>query len=318
LPRDDLRRLARLWGVVLEDSVLETPTGCVAFGRRGEDCVVLKIPRPENDETHSLAALLHFAGSGAVRVLEHGPGAMLLERAIPGRPLTDLVIASCDDEATGIICDLIAALHRPALPADAVNQFPSIEDWGSELKSYRNDAGAIPFNLLDRAVALFAELASSQGPRRLLHGDLHHHNILYDQHRGWVAIDPKGVVGESPYEIGSALRNPTQDPAVLPWRQSSSGGSPSWASACNSIATASWHGRLHKPFCRRFGAFKTVAIRAAAWQLLTPFFPCCSRFLPRTLSVAAGPPYVVAEQIERNAWITTGTMTPTSAASSIP
>jgi len=105
---------------------------------------------------------------------------------------------------------------------------------------------------------------------------------------------------------------------VLPWRQSSSGGSPSWASACNSIATASWHGRLHKPFCRRFGAFKTVAIRAAAWQLLTPFFPCCSRFLPRTLSVAAGPPYVVAEQIERNAWITTGTMTPTSAASSIP
>lgn len=213
MPRDDLRRLARLWGVVLEDSVLETPTGCVAFGRRGEDCVVLKIPRPENDETHSLAALLHFAGSGAVRVLEHGPGAMLLERAIPGRPLTDLVIASCDDEATGIICDLIAALHRPALPADAVNQFPSIEDWGSELKSYRNDAGAIPFNLLDRAVALFAELASSQGPRRLLHGDLHHHNILYDQHRGWVAIDPKGVVGESPYEIGSALRNPTQDPA---------------------------------------------------------------------------------------------------------
>lgn len=213
MPRDDLRRLAGLWGVVLEDSVLETPTGCVAFGYRGEDGVVLKIPCPENDETHSLAALLHFAGSGAVRVLEHGSGAMLLERAIPGRPLTDLVLAGCDDEATAVICDLIAALHRPALPADVANQFPSIEDWGSELKSYRDDTDVIPSHLLDRAAALFAELASSQGPRRLLHGDLHHHNILSDDRRSWIAIDPKGVVGESMYEIGSALRNPTEDPA---------------------------------------------------------------------------------------------------------
>ena len=55
----------------------------------------------------------------------------------------------------------------------------------------------------------------------LLHGDLHHYNVLFDNERGWVAIDPKGVVGELEYEIGAILRNPVElpelfaDPAVV-------------------------------------------------------------------------------------------------------
>jgi streptomycin 6-kinase len=55
---------------------------------------------------------------------------------------------------------------------------------------------------------MFAELAASQGPRCLLHGDLHQTNILWDEQRGWLAIDPKGVIGEPAYEFGAALRNP--------------------------------------------------------------------------------------------------------------
>jgi streptomycin 6-kinase len=43
-----------------------------------------------------------------------------------------------------------------------------------------------------------------------LHGDLHHYNVLFDSERGWVAIDPKGVVGEVEYEVGAALRNPCE------------------------------------------------------------------------------------------------------------
>ena len=30
--------------------------------------------------------------------------------------------------------------------------------------------------------------------------------------RLWLAIDPKGVVGERAYEVGAALSNPTDDP----------------------------------------------------------------------------------------------------------
>jgi streptomycin 6-kinase len=43
---------------------------------------------------------------------------------------------------------------------------------------------------------------------RLLHGDLQHYNVLLDRKRGWLAIDPKGVVAEGEFELGAALRNP--------------------------------------------------------------------------------------------------------------
>jgi streptomycin 6-kinase len=215
VPQHTLRSLAQQWDVVLEGEILETPTGCVGFGRRAGDSVVLKLPNPDADEAHSAKALMHFGGSGAVRVLAHAHGAMLLERATPGRPLTDLVTAGRDDQATAIICDVVAALHRVDLPAHIAARFPLIEDWGRELESCRDGAGVIPPDLIDRAISCFRDLARSQGPRRLLHGDLHHHNILSDDRRGWIAIDPKGVIGETAYEIGAALRNPTSDPAVF-------------------------------------------------------------------------------------------------------
>jgi len=49
---------------------------------------------------------------------------------------------------------------------------------------------------------------ASQGEPVLLHGDLHHYNILSSQREPWLAIDPKGVIGEREYEIGALMRNP--------------------------------------------------------------------------------------------------------------
>lgn len=200
---------------MLEGDVLASPSGCVGFGRRGDEAVVMKIPNPKDDEANSAIALSHFAGNGAVRVLDHADEAMLLERVCPGRPLTEVVTAGRNDEATAILCDVASALHRLELPADIACRFPTIEDWGRELADYRDGAGVITADLVSRAIDMCEELARSQGPRRLLHGDLHHHNILYDEACGWLAIDPKGVVGEPAYEIGAALRNPTSDPAMF-------------------------------------------------------------------------------------------------------
>jgi streptomycin 6-kinase len=39
--------------------------------------------------------------------------------------------------------------------------------------------------------------------------------VLFDERRSWVAIDPKGVIGELEYEIGAALRNPYERPDLL-------------------------------------------------------------------------------------------------------
>jgi streptomycin 6-kinase len=59
------------------------------------------------------------------------------------------------------------------------------------------------------------DLYASQRDVRLLHGDLQHYNVLFDSDRGWLAIDPKGVIGEVEYEIGASLRNPIEKPELF-------------------------------------------------------------------------------------------------------
>jgi streptomycin 6-kinase len=64
--------------------------------------------------------------------------------------------------------------------------------------------------LVERAEALFAELIPSQSELVVLHGDLHHFNVLAAQREPWLAVDPKGVVGEPAYDMGAFLHNPTE------------------------------------------------------------------------------------------------------------
>jgi streptomycin 6-kinase len=146
------------------------------------------------DLSTELAALEWFSGHGGVRVLasDAARGAMLLERALPGTPLRELV-AGDDEAATAAAVAVMGALWRPA-PAD--RPFPTVRDWGEDL----GGAG--------RAAGLFAELCDSMGEAVVLHGDLHHDNVLRSGTDGWLVIDPKGVVGEREYETGALLRNP--------------------------------------------------------------------------------------------------------------
>jgi streptomycin 6-kinase len=72
--------------------------------------------------------------------------------------------------------------------------------------------GQIPRHLLAEAQRVYLELGGSQSHTRLLHGDLQHYNVLCDARRGWLAIDPKGVVGELEFELAALLRNPSDRP----------------------------------------------------------------------------------------------------------
>jgi streptomycin 6-kinase len=75
--------------------------------------------------------------------------------------------------------------------------------------------GPFPPKLVDEAETLFAELLDSSAAPVLLHGDLHHSNVLAAAREPWLAIDPKGLVGEPAYEVGALLRNPL--PQLFNW-----------------------------------------------------------------------------------------------------
>ena len=192
----------------------ETETALLAFGKRGSEPVVLKVAKSPRDEWSAGDVLRAFTG-GVARVLEHGAGALLLERVVPGDSLVRLVHAGRDSEATDALAAVIGALAPRDPPAGS----PTVTDWGAAFARYREDgAGRIPQDLLRDAAAVYSRLCATQRDPRLLHGDLHHYNVLRSADRGWLAIDPNGVVGEVEYEVGAALRNPIEHPDLFATR----------------------------------------------------------------------------------------------------
>jgi len=168
---------------------------------------ILKIGIPNSELTTEIAALRSFDGRGCVRILEanNDLGAILLEWLRPG---TQLLNISDDDEATRIAARVMNQLWRPA-PDEY--PFPAVARWSQGLARMRQQlsggTGPLPVDLVEKAEALFDELLDSMETPVLLHGDLHHENILQAERAPWLAIDPKGVVGEPAYEVGALLRN---------------------------------------------------------------------------------------------------------------
>jgi streptomycin 6-kinase len=208
--RSKLAAAMARWRLTADGDVRDTPSGCVVFARRGAQRLVVKVVGAAADEVLASPAYEFFSGRGAVTLVAQEGRALLLERIAPGHALTERVLAGDDDGATAVLCDVMTALHRDAPPPA---ELATVEDWGADLSQDHPAGGPLALALVSRAAAVFDELCRSQGPRVCLHGDLHHDNVLLDAERGWVAIDPKGVIGERAYECGALLRNPTDDAA---------------------------------------------------------------------------------------------------------
>ncbi|HKS08233.1 MAG TPA: aminoglycoside phosphotransferase family protein [Pyrinomonadaceae bacterium] len=205
-----LQAKAAEWQVTLNET-RETATAQLGFGVRDGRRVVLKLTNV-SDEAHAGKVLQAFAGSGAVTVYEAETGAVLLERLEPGEQLVSLVRRGEDDEATKILAQVIGKLANHVAPEEC----PTVADWGRGFDRYvRSGDRQIPHGLVCEALEVYEHLAASQGSTMLLHGDLQHYNVLFDSDRGWIAIDPKGVVGELEYEVGALLRNPIEQPELF-------------------------------------------------------------------------------------------------------
>lgn len=179
--------------------------------------VVLKAGFPGSTELQrEIEALRCYAGEGMARLLEADPeqGVMLLERLLPGTPLITLFHAGQDEEATSLAVQGMRRLWRP-LPNG--HPFRPVAEWALGLERLRAEfdggTGPFPTPLVEEAERLFADLLASMEAPVLLHGDLHHENILAAERQPWLAIDPKGMTGEPAYEVGAILRNPL--PGIL-------------------------------------------------------------------------------------------------------
>ena len=172
----------------------------VLSGFQGLQPVILKLGLDIDGLKREAFALKAFAGFGVVNVLIENDGMLLLECAVPGHSLKTY-FPEQDHEAVLITCDCLNRLHQAPIPND--HRFPSIEDW---LLALDKDTH-IPTHYLQKAINLRDELIATSATPVLLHGDLHHDNII-KKGNDWVVIDPKGVIGEPAFEVAAFIRNP--------------------------------------------------------------------------------------------------------------
>lgn len=201
-PGDFQPYLAR-WRLTADGEPFSTHSSRLLPVRRDGEPAMLKIAMAAQEQRAS-GLMVWWDGDGAARVLASDDGVLLIERAEGPRSLAALARSGDvgDDEATHVLCGALARLHAPrGTPPDML---VPVADWLADLWPAADRVGGVLARSAEAARQLLAE------PRdiRVLHGDLHHDNVLDGGARGWLAIDPHALIGERGFDYANIFCNP--------------------------------------------------------------------------------------------------------------
>ncbi|MFB6724436.1 aminoglycoside phosphotransferase family protein [Kribbella sp. NPDC056345] len=203
--------LIQRWDCTPDGDWMHGEVGVIVPVRRSAEPLVLKVSFTHPGNVHEPDAYTAWNGRGAVHLHERADEhyAMLLERAHP----TTLRDSGADVAAVGghmsrlLSIPAPEALHRLS---DGSGGLPRLQEradeWAEELqRDVAEFPGALPDVVVDRAFGVIDELVREQ-PDVLIHGDLHHRNILSADREPWLAIDPKGLIGDPAYDAVTFLK----------------------------------------------------------------------------------------------------------------
>ncbi|MFW5980720.1 MAG: aminoglycoside phosphotransferase family protein [Halanaerobiaceae bacterium] len=204
---DLLKRCLEKWNIKEGEIGENLSYNLICFGISPEwGKVVIKIGVPHPDLFSEMTAISLYRGKNICRCYDKDEelGAMVLEKISPG---FDLTFLDSDKDKIEIASDLITNLY---IKIDKIYGLPAYGEWLDKAFTgarEMNIAGEKMYSLIDTAEEFFQELEAEDFPRVLLHGDLHHFNILKDREKDWRIIDPKGVIGIPVLEPARFMEN---------------------------------------------------------------------------------------------------------------
>nr|WP_137390657.1 APH(6)-I family aminoglycoside O-phosphotransferase [Rhodoligotrophos defluvii] len=210
-----VRAFVEAWRLTPDGPLLTTRSSWVAPVLQEGLPAMLKVARIP-DEHSGYRLMTWWDGEGAAKIFACSTDALLMERAAGGRDLAALARAGRDDEACKILCETAARLHAPRRSPLPV--LHPLESWFEPLFQLARQCA-----FLAPAADAASQLLSAPRAVGPLHGDLHHENVLDFGERGWLAIDPHGLLGERTFDYANIFTNPDlSDPnrplATLPGR----------------------------------------------------------------------------------------------------
>jgi streptomycin 6-kinase len=204
------------WQVSAPILIAETFSSRIWRVRRADGTTaIVKALKPFDDVGDELRGghyLDWCEGRGAVRLLGFEGHDMLLEDA-GDELLVKHLDTQGDRVAAGIAAEVMAELFSPSarpLPPDLQ---PLRARYASLFAKAKADRDAGLESIYVEAATLAARLLDEPRDVRPLHGDLHHDNIILSP-RGWLAIDPKGLLGDTAFEAANFFYNPLDREAL--------------------------------------------------------------------------------------------------------
>jgi streptomycin 6-kinase len=199
------------WRLAADGAPFETRFGSrlLPVRWRGE-AAMLKIAASD-EERRGGALMAWWNGQGAARVFERQGAAILLERLSGSASLSVMSREGRDEAATALLCDAARSLHAPRDEPRPRSLVP-LHIWFRALAP----AATAHRGTFAKALAAAGPLLAAQQQVAVLHGDLHHDNLLDDGRGGWRVIDPKGLIGERAFDYANLFRNPTAEIALAP------------------------------------------------------------------------------------------------------
>jgi streptomycin 6-kinase len=145
-------------------------------------------------------------GLGCARLIARSDDMLLMEHAGPVT-LRDHLLTHGDGEATRIAAEVLLEYHRPSGSSAPASLQPLSRYFASLFgRAERDRCNGIesPFT---EAASVAETLITNQRDIRPLHGDLHHENIMHGP-RGWLIIDPAGLIGDPALDVANMFSNP--------------------------------------------------------------------------------------------------------------
>ncbi|MFI2645945.1 aminoglycoside phosphotransferase family protein [Streptomyces sp. NPDC018610] len=176
---------------------------------------VLKLAPPRARPAGELAALAHWGGRGAVRLLDGGSadeGVLVLERLHPDVSVRSLPEARALLEAA----DTLRRLWVTP-PDDAGRLFETVaERTGRQAEAMRAGTPPEAEELVAAALAAREELLAAPPEGLLLHGTFRQSKVLAGDRVPWLAVGPDPVVGESAFDLARLVRDRVEDLIASP------------------------------------------------------------------------------------------------------
>lgn len=197
------------WQLQPDGQAFETHSSLLMPVRYQGAAAMLKVAR-EQEEKFGGLLMCWWQGEGAARVLAWHEDGILLERAQGRLSLAQMVRDGEDRQATAILCQVVARLHAPR--AEPLPELIPLDQWFNSLWPAAQAHGG----MLRLSASVAAELLTSPREQTVLHGDIHHDNVLDFAERGWLAIDPKRLYGERAFDYANIFCNPNYGIATDP------------------------------------------------------------------------------------------------------